>query len=846
MAASSTQRITDLRRSDGNADASDVPAWAEELGSQLVDELASRWRHGKGPSAEELRADHQRLCEHPEVAVRVIYEEICQREQAGDEVNTLEVISRFPQWQGELEVLMGCHRLMESSPKRPKFPGPGERLGEFRLISELDRGAAGRVFLATQPGLSDRPVVVKLTPCTGGEHLSLARLQHTHIVPLYLAQDFPERNLRALCMPYVGGLSLARVLKNLGEKPAAERRGSDLAAVLEQALAASSTPLPKHGPALQFLARASFEQAICWIAACLADALDYAHERGLVHLDVKPSNVLLAADGQPMLLDFHLAREPISADGTGAQWMGGTAGYMSPEQQAVLAAIGDGRRAGIAVDGRADLYSLGMLVYESLGGEVPDLSATTLPRLETFNPHVSPGVADIVHKCFAPAPADRYASAASLAEDLRRHLASLPLRQVANRSLVEQFRKWRRRRPQSVTSAAMVLVIVAAAALLARSQWSGRLREADAALVHGQQQLDHLAYEAAEQSFRRGLTAIEGWPLSGSRVQQLREQLQRTGRLQAAENLNHLVEQLRFLDIHQTLPAAASRDLADGCRAVWGKRSALIGESKPAADTVIGEQIRADLVELVLLWNRLEQRRETANRAAQREAAEALAEADRLFGPHLALDLVRLTGKPEKVMQLTPRTASEQVAVGRFWLAADELSRAASHFEQAVSLEPQSFWPNFYLAICAYRQQDFDQAVSGFSACVAVAPHRSQCYYNRALAQAAAGNIERAIQDDGKALAIDGGLSAAALHRATLYCRLENYAAAEADLKHAEASGADAASLHYTRALVYLARGDRSAALFSAEQALALRPDHDDAQSLKQRLMGLPFDRAGK
>src|SRR4029078_4238539 len=88
--------------------------------------------------------------------------------------------------------------------------------------------------------------------------------------------------------------------------------------------------VPEPSPARSFLSRTSYARAIAWLGVCLADALHYAHERGLLHLDLKPSNVLWAADGQPMLLDFHLARAPIPA-GAAPATLGGTAASMAPE-----------------------------------------------------------------------------------------------------------------------------------------------------------------------------------------------------------------------------------------------------------------------------------------------------------------------------------------------------------------------------------------------------------------------------------------------------------------------------------------------------------------------------------
>src|SRR5262249_50908030 len=197
-------------------------------------------------------------------------------------------------------------------------------------LAELGRGAGGRVFLAAQVGLADRHIVFKVTPREGDEHLSLARLQHAHIVPLYFVQEFPERHLQALCMPYLGGLTLAAALASLSHLPPAARHGRQFLKRIEEARLATPVPLPARGPIHRFLTRASSDQVVCWLGCCLADALHYAHEREVVHLDVKPNNILLAADGQPMLLDFHLARAPLSPGEPPPEWLRGAPHYMGP------------------------------------------------------------------------------------------------------------------------------------------------------------------------------------------------------------------------------------------------------------------------------------------------------------------------------------------------------------------------------------------------------------------------------------------------------------------------------------------------------------------------------------
>ena len=296
--------------------------------------------------------------------------------------------------------------------------------------------------------------------------------------------------------------------------PADRRSGQSLLDVLDRAQQASPWPQSGASPARRFLAQSSYVRAVCWIGACLADALQYAHERGLVHMDVKPSNILLTADGQPMLLDFHLAREPIPIGEPPADGVGGTPGYMSPEQEAMVAAMDSGRAVLAAVDARSDLYSLGRVLAEMLGAEARRAAGARPPQSWRFMPEVSTGLADLIRKCLATDPNDRYPDAAALADDLRRHMADLPLRGVSNRSLRERWRKWCRRQPYELFRVKTLLVASCAAVTIAALVWvaflAPRFRAAEQALLEGRVLLDRRDYPEAARALTRGAALDRG------------------------------------------------------------------------------------------------------------------------------------------------------------------------------------------------------------------------------------------------------------------------------------------------------------------------------------------------
>ncbi|MGB7160625.1 MAG: protein kinase family protein, partial [Tepidisphaeraceae bacterium] len=588
-------------------------------------------------------------------------------------------------------------------------------------------------------------------------------------------------------------------------------------------------PPPAGAAARQMLANVSYVQAMCWIAACVADALHFAHERGLVHLDLKPSNLLLATDGQPMLLDFHLARAPLRPDGPLPDNIGGTLPYMPAEQRAAMLAIQNGEPVEAPVDGRADIYALGAMLYESLGGQLP--IDTGSPALSNLNPQVSAGLSDVVARCVADRSVDRYADARALADDLRRHLTDQPLAGVPNRSIRERWEKWRRRRPGALRAAAMLAITLGAAAALLGGAWRyvhDRHEQAEVALSDGQaRMLDAATLDPAMQSLQRGIGLLRGIPFQGDLRAELRHQLTTAQRMQLARHLHHVADQVRVLYGVDSLPRGRSGLLAAQCTALWRQRRAI-------ADSVDVSPQRVDDFRDVALF--------AAHISGKDEATRLLDEVEREFGRSAVLDHERQrhglalssTGAPSPA----PNSAWEHYALGRSLLAADDLLPASDELAAAVRLDPAGCWPNFYYGLCAYRMSRHEDAIAAFSVCIGTSPDVAGCFYNRALAYSAMGRTEQALADYDRALQIDPTHAAAALNRGMMHFAQRDIPRAIADLNAALTHGADAATVHYDLAVVYLSQDDVARALEHAGHALETNPAHDNARKLRDSLRG--------
>jgi eukaryotic-like serine/threonine-protein kinase len=340
----------------------------------------------------------------------------------------------------------------------PSIPG-------FEMQSELGRGAMGVVYLAIETGL-DRLVALKILPGTLGpdtstgpgrrwmrEARAIASVRHPNVVPLC---DYGEADgWFYLVLEYVPGCNLR---KRLAE------------------------PLPPRVAA--------------GLMEMIARAVGHVHSRGLLHLDLKPSNILLDCEENaswdgvtPRISDFGLA---LSNDDAGAgasekslRGLRGTPSYMAPEQAAA---------SGGVVGAAADIHALGAILYELLTGRPPFQGTTTLETLDQVRgqnpvlprqliPKIPHDLETIALKCLEKTPSRRYALAESLADDLRRWLDGRPINARPG-SPIEYAGRWCRRQPVIAALALTLLLtltgsVVGLLALLRRSENSRSRSEAD-------------------------------------------------------------------------------------------------------------------------------------------------------------------------------------------------------------------------------------------------------------------------------------------------------------------------------------------------------------------------------
>jgi tetratricopeptide (TPR) repeat protein/serine/threonine protein kinase len=841
------------------------------------------------------------------------------RLKRGEQPDVEEYAARYPEHAAVLREVLAALLLLDRSlapgaaAPGAREPAPADCLGDFRLLREIGRGGMGLVYEAEQLSLRRR-VAVKVLPFAGAldprqlqrfqhEAQAAALLHHTNIVPVYFVGC--ERGVHFYAMQFIEGQTLAAVIRQLRErtmprrgKAEAEKQSEPTAAYVPAPSAGASPgaetlPIPQAGLSTErSVTSRAFFRMVAQLGIQAAEALEHAHQLGVVHRDVKPANLLVDGRGQVWVTDFGLAR---LQGGLGLTLTGdlvGTLRYMSPEQ--ALA-----QRVGI--DHRTDVYSLGVTLYELLtlwpahrGKDRQEVlrriafEDPPLPR--RLNRAVPIELGTIVRKAMEKNPADRYSTAQELANDLRRFLDDKPIR-AKPPSLVARLRKWAGRHKPVVVTAALGL-LVAGASLAASAGWIVRDRQAQRV--------------QAESQVRGSLTLAEPWLRQGNprapelQTAVLTAEARLASGLVGAE-LQHGVEQLRA-DLKMLATLEDIRlSFADEFVDQKGRNRAVAYPAYEGAFRDYGidvegldpeeaaARIKARIISIHLAaalegWALIcrnygkekgEQRCQrllavageadpdpwrTAVRLAL--ASKRATELKRLAASALTEDLPATTlariggslaNQGEIKLAVDLLRQGQQRYPADFWINMDlahiltrktppDLEEAISFYRVAVALRPESPGAHTGLGVALAKRGKLDEAITSFRHALRLKPDYAGAYNNLSNDLRMKGQLEEALAAAREALRLQPDFAAARVNLANVLADKGQLDEAIAEYREALRLEPDLAIGHHDLGTVLAEKGRLGEAIAEYQEALRLKPDF----ALAHNSLGAALQAQGK
>jgi serine/threonine protein kinase/Tfp pilus assembly protein PilF len=779
----------------------------------------------------------------------------------------------------------------------------GGHLGDFRLLREVGRGGMGVVYEATQVSLGRR-VALKVLPFAAtldprqlqrfkNEAQAAAHLHHMNIVPVHATGC--ERGVHYYAMQYIDGQTLAAVIAELrAQADRQDARAMETPPALSEAAQALLTgpwiangppapegkpcspgvpqdpgdpPVPSTAPRAGWSTERStrspaFFRTVAQLGVQAAQALEHAHDMGVVHRDIKPANLLLDSRGHVWVTDFGLAHCQSQAGLTMSGDLVGTLRYMSPEQALAQRDL---------VDHRTDVYSLGATLYEllTLRPALAGKDRQELLRQIAFEEPVRPRRLDrkipaeletIVLKAMEKNPADRYGTAQELADDLERFLKDEPIR-ARRPTVVQRARKWsRRHKPVAAALAIGLLSVLVLAVALAF--WHQRrlaeterevvpaLAQAEVFLDEGNRQTEHPErWQALARLAQGAVEKAEGLLAAGAGRQELADRVQRVrAAVAAAVTDSRLLVDLDRIRLEQAAASVKQNDFGFVLAAplyaqLLGSYGVDVDAPEAAAARVRDSRLRDALLAALMEWEGVSQDKAEQQRVAkvyelalppdslQARIIRAVRSRDRAALAKLAQELAFL--------DLPPATLWYVARILKFgWgeAAAHGGEAAAQLMRAGLERSPGDFWLNHDLGMWLMDQQPprAEEAGPYLTAALALRPDNPRLHFNLARALQSKGDLEGAIRRYRAAIRIDHDFAAAHTNLGQALKDKGELDEAIAEYRQAlqtRGSFPEAFIAHLSLGTALKAKGQLDEAIAEYQEALRLLPDYPEAHS---------------
>jgi serine/threonine protein kinase/Flp pilus assembly protein TadD len=718
-------------------------------------------------------------------------------------------------------------------------------LGDFRIVRELGRGGMGVVFEAEQVSLRRR-VALKVLPFAAmlderllqrfrNEAQAAAGLHHTNIVPVYFVGC--ERGVHFFAMQLIEGRTLAAVIHELRGNPGepgttvpGNRPGPEATGSVETVAAGLSTEGASRGK--------TYYRAVAELGVQVALALEHAHERGVIHRDIKPGNLLLDARGTPWVTDFglaHLQHAEASLTMTGD--LVGTLRYMSPEQAL-------GKR--VPIDHRTDVYSLGATLYEllTLRPAFTGSDRQELLRQIAFEEPPRPGRLDrrnpaeleiIVAKAMEKNPQDRYATAQELADDLRHFLEDRPI-QARRPGWARRLAKLARRHRAVVATAAAGLVL-AVAVLVGSIGWvagerRGRQAETgrvvEAALADAEEWLrKDRPYEALSAALRAEglLRQAGGHPGLQPQVDEMLWDIRLLLRLELAR-LSQSGIRGSFFD------AKAADEDYEQAFAEFGL-DVLSGSTAEAVKRIQERQIGMELAAFLDHWVHVRRNARGDGDAVWRKLLEVARQIDpdegraRVRQAVARQDSKALTRLIE-TGGLDGLSARSLTSLPLGGLSPDALVQLVALLRRAQQQRPDDFWVNERLAyfLLHMRPRQLDEAIGFYRVAVALRPQSPGAHLNLGPALRAKGRLDDAIAASRKAIRLKKDFAQAHHNLGIALRERGRLDEAIAALREAIRLNKDLPQPHFSLGNAFKEKRRRDEAIAKYREAIRLKKDY--------------------